>query len=653
MANGITYFRLRSDYPGDVTKDCGLTGNEVDNNFYTLEGRDINSVTVDGDKIKITLLNGDVIQSDDVFTNYAKDLSFSYDADNGVLHVTQNGVTTDIEGFLCEASIINNYYELIEPHIPHDVTITGDGTKASPLSVSSPYRPGYYHAVDSIVRVNEGESLPSKDELKKGDRFLVVDGLSKYGLLYNYNGVACIASDLAESSSEWRIPTKEDWDDMLNEIEPCKCDKNHSTTGGNKYLGRFAGKFLKSRDEWKEYIPEESEDNYTEGTGCMCGRDIECNRTCCGEYGTCMHRISAISTAGVDKYGFTALPAGYADDGKLYGYFGERGAFWTATASPNLLSAYIKRLEYDKRNVYQDITPNSYYLSLRLVKEYDGCNYNGREVILGDSYDTVLMPSKEKGSRVWTSVNIALTNERYHGIQPNNGEGVETVPVYHIFEWDGCKWLTNQFFEGDMVTVLHDEEGKYSTEYKLINNELVSLRDHIAEDVIEIVRPLIDAETERAQTAEEELGNRIDTLEQGLADEIQARTDGDANLQTQVDEINEIISGQGEEIEGLLGRVEALEQDVEAVKEDITEKYNEVKEEIADKYDELDGKITEEKEAREQADAELAEKDNEIEGKLYKSQTGSFDPETGKLTIESNDGTNDLEVQFTFNFGTI
>lgn len=636
MANGITYFRLVSEYDGDITKDCGLTGNEVDNNFYTLEGRDIKSVTVDGDAIKITLLNGDVISSGDVFSNYAKDLTFSYDSENGVLHITQNGVTTDVDGFLCEATITNNYF--LEPYISHDVTLTGNGTKANPLSVAPQYRTGYYRAVDSIIRLNDGGELPSPDTLKKGDRFLVVENRSKYGLLYNYDGVTCIAMDLRCSSSEWRIPTKEDWDDMLNAIEPLDEYKNHNTVGGNKYLGMMAGKFLKSRDGWKEVEEGECDDNYVESNTCMCGRDTQCNSSCCGEYGRCMTRIEASTPAGTDKYGFNALPAGYADDGKLYGYFGERAAFWTATNSVNLSSAYIKRLEYDKRNVYQDITPNSYYLSLRLVKDYDGTNYYGQEEILGELYDTVLMPSVEKGNKVWTSVNISLTDPRYKGILPNNGEGVDAEPVYHIIEWDGSRWLSNQLNEGDMVTVLHDEDGKYSTEYKIVNNELTDLSEYIATDVIDIVRPLIDSEAERAQEAEEQLGNRIDEVDSKIDDEAQAREDGDEALQNQIDEINENIGGQGETIQTLVDDVNALKEDVAALNDNVTA---------------LQDSINEEAQARTDADDALAQRDTEIEGRLYKSPTGTFDPETGKLTIESVDGSNDLEVQFTFNFGTV
>ena len=50
---GITYFRLNSPYEGDITKNCALDGYEVDNNFFTLEGRDIKCVYVEDNEIKI------------------------------------------------------------------------------------------------------------------------------------------------------------------------------------------------------------------------------------------------------------------------------------------------------------------------------------------------------------------------------------------------------------------------------------------------------------------------------------------------------------------------------------------------------------------------------------------------------------------------
>ena len=40
---GVKYFKLHSDIPGDYTKNCGLLGNEIDENFYFLRSMDIKS----------------------------------------------------------------------------------------------------------------------------------------------------------------------------------------------------------------------------------------------------------------------------------------------------------------------------------------------------------------------------------------------------------------------------------------------------------------------------------------------------------------------------------------------------------------------------------------------------------------------------------
>lgn len=47
---GVTYNKLISGYEGDLTKECGLTVNEVDNNFYFLRGADIKSINTNEDK---------------------------------------------------------------------------------------------------------------------------------------------------------------------------------------------------------------------------------------------------------------------------------------------------------------------------------------------------------------------------------------------------------------------------------------------------------------------------------------------------------------------------------------------------------------------------------------------------------------------------
>ena len=40
---GLTLYTLQSNYSGDTTKNCGLTGGEIDANFLFLRGNDIYS----------------------------------------------------------------------------------------------------------------------------------------------------------------------------------------------------------------------------------------------------------------------------------------------------------------------------------------------------------------------------------------------------------------------------------------------------------------------------------------------------------------------------------------------------------------------------------------------------------------------------------
>lgn len=812
---GITYFRLKSPYEGDITKNCSLDGYEVDNNFFTLEGRDIKSVYVENDEIHIKLINGNVIKSGDVFSKFTKDLSFEFDSEKGILYVKQNGTVKKIEGFATEYGH--------DFSVATDGTIKGTGKPSKPLSLSPLYRTGTYSPVKAYINMAESDcneachngkaadKLPSKDQLLPGDRFLVCMQNSDYGMLYNYDGVKKIACDLIGSHSEWRIPTKEDWDDMLNAIEPFEEDKNHGGAASNTYFGRFAGKFLKSKYLWKpEHGHGHNEHHYDHHHGhdhghmeaCGCGKDVHCHPMHCGEYHTCHHKHCKGDASGVDCYNFGITPAGYADDGRLYGYFGERCAYWTATNSHSGASAYVKRFDFDKSSVYQDIVATSQFLSLRLVKDYNGDNYSEREDILNGSYPTLMMPSVKGGHKIWTSVNVAFMDKCYNAIQPNNGQNLSLVKKYFIYEWNGKGWMTNEMKEGETVVILNGPTKRYSTEYKVINGELIDLEARTANEVIGFVKPklynleaLIEKERERAMEAEHKISHHahdtakaldseiterkdadlalnealetektareegdkdlqekvatvnqnlvtaIDTINQNVFDgftninaaieaEGKARADKDAELEAQIAELKEGHDSDDNEVKEALANLETkLEQEVEdrkkadtdlnteltekidnevtdrteadeALKNEFTEKIaatDKAVEELGEKVDQeiqdrteadeaiktdFDQKLDEEKTAREEADKNLKEeieekldssdeaikdlgekleeeataratKDAEIEGKLLTEIGTEFDPETGVLTLKSSEGTNDITVQFSFNFGEI
>lgn len=730
---GITYFRLNSPYEGDITKNCALDGYEVDNNFFTLEGRDIKSVYVENNEIKIELINGQVIKSGDVFSKFAQDLSVDFDAENGILYIKQNGQVKKIEGFVTEYS--NDW------SVATNSTLKGNGKPSSPLSISPIYKPGVYVPVKKFIDLTDddcnncgcghcgriSDNLPNTCDILPGDRFLVHTENSDYGLLYNYEGIKKIACDLIGSNSEWRIPTKDDWDDMLNAIEPCAEDRTHSGAASNTYLGRFAGKFLKSKYLWRSEGcgNDDSADtciNYSDNDSCVnncdCGRNVQCDPMYCGEYHSCHRRHKKCDHRGIDKFGFGVTPAGYADDGMMYGYFGERGMFWTASVSRSGASAYAKRFDYNKSSVYQDIVPASLYLSLRLVKDYDGNNYFEREDILTDSYPTILMPSMKTGHKVWTSVNIALSNRCYNALQPNNGQGITMMKKYFIYEWDGKKWLTNEVREGEVVAVLDAPNGRYSSAYKVINGELIDLDLRTVNNVLNIIQPkldnletLINTEKDRAIAAEERLEAAIDSTTARLDNEILERQNADEVLDAKIEEEKtnrenadtELSNRITEEAETRSAEDAALRTSIEEEALARAEKdaeHDAKLEELANKDAELDGKISEETEARIAKDNELEEKinaeeaariendeqlnakidqeisdrtsaddelrtsieeetearvakDTEIEGKLLSEEGTEFDKETGILTLKSNDGTNDITVQFCFNFGEI
>ena len=752
--NAITYFRLNSPYPGDVTKNCALTGSEVDNNFYTLEGRDVKSVELINGKIVVNLMNGEKLTTDNITENCVKDLVIDFDEVNGILTITKDGVTQTITGFA------TNYN--IGDAISVDGTLVGNGLSKTPVGISPVTKTGQYRPVKSIINVIDGERLPSMPFVFPGDRYLTVENINDYGFLYNYEGLKKIACKLKECGSQWRIPTKQDWDDMLDAVEPCEEFRNHTDARSNKFLGKLAGKFLKSKEYWKkgchscdpccqgdEQTCIDYSDNHCNepcGEQCACGKNITCHPDYCGEYGHCHYKHKK-DHRGLDKYGFRVVPAGYANEAKDYMYFKERAYFWTAS-NHEYRDAYIKAFTYDKSSVLQDVFASDNYLSVRLVKNFNGDNYNEREDILGSAYSTVLMPSRKHGKSIWTSVNISVADcgcdccARY--VLPNDGQGMEYSKKYFINEWTGKEWLRKELCDGESVVVTkevvlteettvndgcccHNDGPTYKpnyAEYRVVNGELVDVAKIIYDSVmttvqekfdqidsdIEDLNERLEAEITRSTTKDAEheaalnvLDERMTTaegniqdlderlqaeeaariakdeeLEQAIQAEAEARQAKDEELEAAIAAEEAARIAKDEELEAAIAAEEAariakdeeLEAAIQAEEEARIAKDEELEQAILDeatareeKDEELEAAIQAEEEARIAKDEELeaaiqaeAEarqaKDEELEGKMLTAEGTVFDKDSGVLTLKSKDGTNDIEVQFNFNFGT-
>ena len=685
--NGITYFRLNSSYDGDVTKNCALTGSEVDNNFYTLEGRDIKSVELQDGKIVVNLMNGTKLTTDNITDGLVRDLSIDFDETNGILTITQNGVQQTITGFA------TNY--TIGDAVSVDDSINGNGLPTSPIGVKPTYKTGQYRPVDKIVDATNGEKLPKCCELTVGERFLLIDNVNEYGYLYNYKGLKKIACKLKESGSQWRIPTKEDWDDMLNAIEPRDEFRNHSDARSNKYLGKFAGKFLKTVNFWKKEEPCENECNCDDNCGdnchnncgnnentdncydhcihndneinwcehseeeCACGRDVICSPSYCGEYGTCHHK-HCFNNEGIDKYGFSVLPAGYTNEAKDYMYFTERAYFWTAT-NHDCRDAYIKVFAYNKSNVLQDVMASDNFMSVRLVKDYSGDNFNGREDILGSSYSTVLMPSLKHGRSIWTSINLSIGKNcgcdcdcETTFVLPNNGEGMEYTKKYFMYEWTGKNWTVKELLDGESVVVIDDN---YS-EYRLVNGELKNVADVIYERVVEEFHDEIDG-----------IVNSIDNLNEKIDNEIERSTTKDEELEQQLNDLSgrlttdeQNIEQNAQDIAVLNTHIEEINQNVTALQEALEEEKTtreQKDDELEELINELSQEIADETEQRQAEDERLQNEIDEInqefdefDGNVHIQEGSNFDYTTGTLTLKSKNGNNDILIQINPNFGT-
>ena len=673
MINGITYYKLKSPYNGDVTKNCSVSGIEIDNNFFTLEGRDVKSITVDGTDIVLNLLNGEQLKAVDVLDNFITNISF--DKENGILKTYRNNGEVEVFDGFVSIHEHNNHKHL--DAVASNETLTGNGTNEKPLKLAEAYKTGQFKPVDKIVTDKKTEKP------FVGERVLVSEERSAYGLLYNYSEVIQIACELDNTHSKWRIPSKADWDDMLNAVEPCTDNKNHDKSTPDRYFGKWAGKLLKSKYYWKDYEGCEcdcKDDEDEEMDGCHCGKHRICKPTYCGEFDTCHFKAGKFNTQGIDKYGFTVLPSGYTDDGGIMNYFGERACFWTST-NMEYTNIFTKRFEYNSNKVYQGIVPAKCRMSLRLVKDYTGDNYTESENILGQNYPTVLMPSVKNGKAVWTSINIYYTSPSCKGchcscncmndnLDPTPNPNDILIKKYYIDEWNGFKWLRNEFKEGDSVVVKTAPDGKKDIEYRLVEGELTNIHTMVKNTVVDEITPIItDMENRFTEALNQEKSDRenADTeLQNQITAEVQRATEKDAYLETTlgnfgketakafetlnnalVTSVNNINTALQTEAETRAAADEDLQRKIDKDAQDLVNAVTEINEEIA----RLDGVDNEIKEALAAETEERKAKDEELDGDLLDNTKTVFDAENGIIKLKSKGGSNDIDIQLTMNFG--
>lgn len=509
---GVVYYKLKSKYEGDVTVDRSLRCDEVDGNFYFLRGYDISEVGVNEETSELTLkrVNGEEVT---VPMNEAMaGVSMSFDVETGTLHIGDN----DITGF-AKKLYVND-------------TLSGKGDKSDPLRISETEKTGKFATVDEFRDLTNGDGtltneLAISEGLKKGYRIVTKENISKLGLLYSYENAKIIQGELEVGASEWRIPSKDDWDRMLNSIEPRVSNgcgdtsetKDHSSRTSNEWLGTVAGRKLKSVDLWNNSVEE---------------------------------------AAGIDSYGFSALPVGYIEDSGAVVEIRKYAAFWTTDVEDAKEDMFIKRFDDNSPKVYQSTWSPEKKLSLRLVKDYDGSNFYESEYIEGINL-TVPCVLMSDSNTIWTKINIS--DKQFYGVKSEKWDEFTeeekesfNKEIYLLNEWDGEKWVKRQLLDGQsMMFRNYDDPERGEVHYREyfiieIGGEY-ELRDanHELEGELDVIREELSAKTAALEAALSEANQRINELEA----ELEVTNTNVSNLESALEATNQRITELEESLE--------------------------------------------------------------------------------------------------------
>ena len=377
---GVKYFKLQSDIPGDYTKNCGLLGNEIDENFYFLRSMDIKTgytVVEEGRKYLILErihcdrnIKIDITEEDEEFYQFAF-------KDGYIIITFPDGHEEKIGKFLVEGDNVR---------VVTDPSIQGDGTYENPLGVDLAYRTGTYAPADFFADLTCPEITINDvaSGIGYGHAVVTKENVSRFGALYTFFEAKKLNKDLNERYGEhgWRIPSKEDWAKLLNWAEEKDENRTHDTNRSGNF-GCVAGARLKSTILWD-------------------GKD---NR---------------------DDLGFTIYPVGICPEDyntrepSQYGFTGlyKVSSFWSSTEKDD--EAYVRTFSYGHDDVAQYTESPARRLSIRLVRDInENFDINDYEDILGNYVPTVLTTD---GKQLWTLYNIDFTNYK-----DCNKEGI-TIP---------------------------------------------------------------------------------------------------------------------------------------------------------------------------------------------------------------------------------
>lgn len=496
---GVKYFKLQSDIPGDYTKNCGLLGNEIDENFYFLRSMDIKTAyTIDEEGRKILVLER-IHCNRDIKVDITDARDYKFRLEDGYLIITHPGGYEEKVGkFLVEGDDV---------HVVTDSSIQGDGSCERPLGVDLAYRTGTYAPADFYVDFTCGDrKLEDYEDIGYSHAIVTKELASRFGALYTYGQVKAIAEDLGKKDCHWRVPSVEDWGKLLNAAEPNEKSRNHNTDMTGNF-GCVAGNRLKAMEFWD--VEEPAQDP-------------------------------------IDDLGLTIYPVGVCPevyntkDPDEYGFMGLYGvtSFWESGETNG--QAYVRTFSYGHDDVAQFLESKASRRSVRLVMDVDDDFDIPEYALILDNYVEVVYVPEAK--QLWTKYNIGFKN--YVGYD----EKQVTVPVewaevedsgatmnlitetkYYYNAWDGRAWHKKMMKEGESVVLLYEDPEEpcdtASTAYVTSANTNHEWRVFFNEETqLDELIDTLEALKKEFQKEFDEINEKIDDLSAATESEI-ARLD--------------------------------------------------------------------------------------------------------------------------------
>lgn len=209
--SGVTYFKLNSRYNGDVTKNCGLTGNEIDSNFYFLRGYDIQDAIIENNHLVLKRLNGEEINID--LTEYLQTMITNILREKIV--GIENEITVNYNEETDKIEIGLFHHDFVDLGLP-------SGTLWATENIKNKNGENLYFAWGEIsgytaeqVGNEEGKRPFTWEDYQWGNPLsgtLVTDTLLEDGVLKSDYDAAT-----QNWGDEWRMPTTEEFNELFKE----------------------------------------------------------------------------------------------------------------------------------------------------------------------------------------------------------------------------------------------------------------------------------------------------------------------------------------------------------------------------------------------------------------------------------------------------